>query len=408
MPWNDNSNGGSPWGSGQGGNKGPWGDKPRGQGGGGRGPQGGGQPPADLEDLVRQLQARFGGVFGGGSGGGRGRGGGGFGAFFLLIAIAIIAWFVWPGSGWYVVDSNQRGVVLRFGKVDRVQPAGFHFKLPYPIEVAETPQTARIQTEEIGGTVSDSLMLTGDQNIVELQFDIQWEVGNRDGDVERFLFRIDNPQDTLRSVAESAMREVVGQTRLQPVLQNDPAIASQVRTVVQETLDQYEAGIRVVNVLVSTPNLPDQPVQVVARNEQGRPITQNGQVQTQNISPLRAFRDVQDARSEKETAIQNATAIANSIVPEARGRAERILAEGRAYRASVIAEARGEADRFLSIFEQYQQFPEVVRTQLHREAIERVLGRSDVIILDEGASGPIPYLSVNELTRSRTQSNSRQ
>ncbi len=330
----------------------------------------------------------------------------------MIIALALIVWFAWPGSGWYIVQPNQEGVVLRFGKLERVEGSGFHWKLPVPIEVAETPETERSQADQIGGIAggsrTETLMLTGDQNIVDLVFEVQWEVGNRENDVSNYLFKIDDPRATLQSVAESAMREVVGQTRLQPVLENDPAIADQVQDVIQRTLDEYEAGIQVTNVLVRTPNLPEDQVSVVALDSEGQPIIRNGEQQLAQISPREAFLDVQDARSERETLIQNATATANSIVPQARGRAARIVEQGRAYKEAVIAEARGEADRFISIFEQYQQFPEVVRASMHKEAVERVLSRSNVVLLDEsGEGGTVPYLPLNELIRSR-QSNSNQ
>lgn len=392
MPWNDQSNGG-PWGgSGGGGRGGPWGQGPRGPRGGG--PRGPGQQPPDLEDLIRQMQDRFGKMFGGGRGGR----GGGFAPIALVLIMALGAWVAWPGSGWYIVEANQVGVVLRFGKFHREEGNGFHLKLPYPLEVAETPAAEESQTARIDGsqrgqrgarsgqTSSETLMLTGDGNIVDLQFRVQWEVGNRPGDVADFLFKIDDPEGALLSVAESAMREIIGQTPLQPILANEIGdISRRVQALIQQTLDEYEAGIEIRNVIIERPALPS------AENPGDR-----GNVER---DPLAAFRDVENAEQERQRSIEDARATANRVVPEARGDAERIIQQANAYRDSVIAEAAGEAERFRLIYEQYRLAPEVTRQRMFLETLERVLGSSEKVIIDDEGGGVVPYLPLNELNR---------
>ncbi len=387
MPWNDSSNGG-PWGSGgQGGRGGPWGQGPR-----GGGPRGPGQQPPDLEDVIRQMQDRFRGFFGGGGGKGAG-----FAPVALVLFLGLLAWVAWPGSGWYTVQSNEVGVVLRFGKFDRTNVPGFHFKLPYPLEVAETPAAEESRDTNIGGIPqgtgrsgaanTETLMLTGDGNIVDLQFRVQWEIGDRPGDVANFLFKIDNPEGALESVAESAMREVIGQTPLQPILANEIAdIGRRTQALIQKTLDEYEAGIQIRNVIIERPALPMGENPAAADD-----VTQ---------SPLAAFRDVENAEQERQRSIEEARATANRVVPEARGRAERVIQEANAYRDSVIAEAAGESERFRLIYEQYRLAPEVTRQRMFLETLEKVLGASNKIIIDdESGEGVVPYLPLNELNR---------
>ncbi len=385
MPWNDQSNGG-PWG-GQGGRGGPWGQGPR-----GGGPRGPGQQPPDLEDVIRQLQGRMRGIFGGGKGGG-----GGFAPAALLIALALIVWVVWPGSGWYIVQPNEVGVVLRFGKFHREDPNGFHLKLPFPIERAETPTAQESRSTPIDGSSAvrrgragpspDTLMLTGDGNIVDLQFTVQWEIGDRPGDVANYLFEIDEPEQALISVSESAMREVIGQTPLQPILANEIGdIRRQVQTLIQDTLDEYKSGIQIRNVIIERPTLPS------AENQADR-----GNVER---DPLAAFRDVENAEQERQRSIEDARAYANRVVPVARGEAEQIIQQANAYRDSVIAEAAGQSERFRLVYEQYRLAPEVTRQRMFLETLEKVLGRSEKVILDDqGGQGVVPYLPLNELNR---------
>jgi membrane protease subunit HflK len=376
MPWNDNSGGGGgPWGSGGGSNNNgnnPWG---RGQGGPGRGGPGGGQEP-DLDELVRRLQDWVRGLIGGGGRGTKGgKGGGGIGLGVILAALVFV-WIAWPGSGWYVVQPNENGVVLRFGEYDRTTPPGFRFKLPYPIETVLLPEVTDTQTIEIGNNQRGILMLTRDENIVDMGFTVQWRVDISEGGVRDFLFNVRNVQDTIRAVAESAMREVAGTTDLEPIITAGRVEVSQrTRDLMQETLNEYQAGVVILNVNLQRAQAPDQVID--------------------------AFRDVDAAAQDAERAILDATAYANSIVPEARGEAARLRQNAQAYRDSVIAEAQGQADRFVAIYNEYAAAPDVTRRRMYLETMEAVLGRSELIILDQDGNGAVPYLPLDQLGRAR-------
>ncbi len=376
MPWNDNSGGGGgPWGSGGGSNNNgnnPWG---RGQGGPGRGgPGGGGQEP-DLDELVRRLQDWVRGVMGGGRGTKGGRGGGGIGLGVILAALVFV-WIAWPGSGWYVVQPNENGVVLRFGEYDRTTTPGFRFKLPYPVETVLLPEVTDTQTIEIGSNQRGILMLTRDENIVDIGFTVQWRVNTQEGGVRDFLFNVRDVESTIRAVAESAMREVAGTTDLEPIITAGRVEVSQrTRDLMQATLDEYAAGVVVLNVNLQRAQAPDQVID--------------------------AFRDVDAAAQDAERARLDATAYANSVVPQARGEAARLRENAQAYRDSVIAEAQGQADRFVAIYNEYATAPDVTRRRMYLETMEAVLGRSELIILDQEGNGAVPYLPLDQLGRAR-------
>jgi len=377
MPWNDNQggNGGGPWGSGGGNNnQNPWGRRPQGGGGGDDGP--------DLDEVVRDMQRKLRGLFGGGGGNGGGgkKGGGGASAFgfgFILLIIAVV-WFVMPGSGWYQVGPNQAGVVLRFGEYSRTSSPGFHFKLPTPIETVTLPEVTTTNTIQIGQG-SEGQMLTRDENIVDIDFAVQWRVdlSYPDG-VRDYLFNVRDPQGTVRAVAESAMREVIGTSDLQFIITEGRAeVSSRARELLQATLDEYEAGIQVLQVNLRNAQPPERVIE--------------------------SFRDVDVAEQDAERARLNATAHANSVIPAARGEAAQLTQAAQAYRDSVIAQARGDADRFISIYDEYAQAPDVTRRRMYLETLERVIGRSDITILD-GQAGAVPYLPLNELGQNRTRS----
>lgn len=374
MPWNDNQggSGGGPWGSGGGNNnQNPWGRRPQGGGGGNDGP--------DLDEVVRDMQRKMRGLFGGGSNGGK-KGGGGaslFG-FGFIIAIIIVVWFLMPGSGWYQVGPNQAGVVLRFGEYSRTSTPGFHFKLPTPIETVTLPEVTTTNTIQIG-TGAEGQMLTRDENIVDIDFAVQWRVdlSYPDG-VRDYLFNVRDPEGTVRAVAESAMREVIGTSDLQYIItEGRTEVSSRTRDLLQSTLDEYEAGIEILQVNLRNAQPPDRVIE--------------------------AFRDVDVAEQDAERARLNATAHANSVIPAARGVAAQLTQQAQAYRDSVIAQAQGDADRFISIYEEYAQAPEVTRRRMYLETLERVIGRSDITILDAEA-GAVPYLPLNELGQNRTRS----
>jgi membrane protease subunit HflK len=286
--------------------------------------------------------------------------------------------------------------VLRFGKeVREVQP-GLNYHLPYPVETVLTPKALRVNKIDIGMRVVDdirrggtttrdvpeeSLMLTGDENIVDVDFSVLWKV--KPTGVGEFLFNIQNPEGTVKAVAESAMREAIGRSEIQPILTGArQTIETAVQDLMQKTLDHYGAGV----------------------------IVQ--QVQLQKVDPpaqvIDAFRDVQAARSDLERAVNEAQTYANRVVPEARGRVAQITQAAEAYRQQTVAEATGQTSRFLKIYEQYKKAPNVTRERMYLETMERVLGGADKIILDPGAGAGnvVPYLPLSELTRppqARTQ-----
>jgi membrane protease subunit HflK len=364
MPWT-NQGGGGPWGSG---GKGPWGS----------GPQSPGPTPPDLEEILRRGQDKLRRVLPGGNLGGRG---------FALIVLGVLV--LWGFSGFFRVEPDELGVVLRFGKqVREVQP-GLNYHLPYPIEKVLTPKALRINKIDIGMRIVDdlrrggtttrdvpeeSLMLTGDENIVDVDFSVLWKV--KPTGVGDYLFNIQNPEGTVKAVAESAMREVVGRSEIQPILTGArQTIENAVQELMQRTLDHYGAGILV------------------------------QQVQLQKVDPpsqvIDAFRDVQAARADLERAINEAQTYANRVVPEARGRVAQITQAAEAYKQQTVAEATGQTARFLKIYEEYKKAPDVTRERMYLETMERILGGTDKIILDSGGGGSsvVPYLPLNELTR---------
>lgn len=379
MPWNDQSNGGGPWGSG--GGQGPWGQSPRGPQRGG----GGGQPPPDLDELIRQFQARWGGLFGGGGGGGRG--GGISSLLVMLLAFGLIAWVAWPGSGWFIVQAQEQGVVLRFGE-PRLPTAksGFHLKLPTPIETVTRVPVEREQVTEIGfrslsanqvqDSPTESLMLTGDENIVDIDFQVGWRVR----DPIAYLFNVKDPVLLVKSSAESAMREVVGGRKLEPIITTErEEVESEARALLQTLLDRYESGILVRRLQLKA---ADPPARV-----------------------RDAFLDVAGAEQDAQALINQATAYRNDVVPKARGDAAQLVQQAEGYRDKVIADSNGEAQRFALILAEYQRAPEVTRRRMYLETMEKVLSRSEKIVVDgEAGPGVVPYLPLDQLRRAPTGS----
>jgi len=362
MPWsNQGGGGGGPWGSG---GKGPWGS----------GPQSSGPTPPNLEEILRRGQDNLRRVLPGGNLGGKG---------FALLGLAAIA--LWGFSGFFRVEPDELGVVLRFGQdVREVQP-GLNYHLPYPIETVLTPKALRVNKIDIGmrqvedgrrsatrEVPEESLMLTGDENIVDVNFSVLWKV--KPTGVGDYLFNIQNPEGTVKAVAESAMREVVGRSEIQPILTGArQTVENAVQELMQKTLDHYGAGILV------------------------------QQVQLQKVDPpaqvIDAFRDVQAARADLERAQNEAQTYANRVVPEARGNVAKITQAAEAYKSQTVAEATGQTSRFVKIYEEYKKAPEVTRERMYLETMERVLGGSNKIIVDSnpGAQGVVPYLPLNEL-----------
>jgi modulator of FtsH protease HflK len=364
MPWSSQNGGGGGWKGGGG----PW----------GQGPSGGNQSP-DLEEILKRSQDRLKQAMPGGGIGG------GFLALILLVVIAVVGFYSFTVS----VQPNQQGVVLRFGELDRTLTPGLKFRWPYPIETVYTPPVTNVNRVEVGlrattgtnvfgtttsGVVRDvpeeSLMLTGDENIVDVDFVVLWRIK----DAPSFLFNIQNPEATVKDVSESAMREVVGQNDIQPILTRSRQETEEaVRSLMQQTLDSYAAGVEITQVQMQK---VDPPSEVIA-----------------------AFRDVQAARADQERLQNEAEAYANRVVPEARGDAQRILQGAEGYKQQTVAEASGRTDRFLKVYEEYAKAPEVTRKRMFLETMERVFGGTQKIIIDNNGQGVVPYLPLNELNR---------
>jgi modulator of FtsH protease HflK len=365
MPWSNQ--GGGPWGSG-GGGKGPWGS--------GQQPSGGGSNPPDLEELLRRSQDKLRTVLPGGNLGGKG---------VLLLMLAGL--LVWGMSGFYRVDTNEYGVVLRFGAFNRYADPGLNYHLPYPIETALTPPITVVRQIHIGmrqvddlrrgSTIRDvpeeSLMLTGDENIVDVDFTVFWQV--KKDKVSDFLFNIQQVETSVKAVAEAAMREVVGRTSIQPILTGARAgIELEVQELTQKILDFYGAGVMITQVQMAKVDPPQ--------------------------SVIDSQRDVQVARADAEKAQNEAQRYANSIVPEARGKAAKIQQDSEAYREQTVAEAKGQAARFTKVYEEYKKAPDVTRQRIYYETMEKVFNGTEKIILDPGAAtGAVPYLPLPELAR---------
>ena len=365
MPWKNQ--GGGPWGSGP---KGPWGS----------GPQPVGPRPPDLEDLLRRAQDRLQQLLPGGSFSGVGI------TIILLAAIAI-----WAMSGFYRVQSEELGVVLRFGKYVRDTGPGLNYHLPYPIETVLLPKALRVSTLSIGMTLIDdparrgrtirdvpeeSLMLTGDENIVDVDFTVLWRVKPKG--VGDYLFNIQNPEGTVKAVAESAMREVVGKSTIQPILTGARDATQQaVQELMQKTLDNYGSGILVQQVQMQRVNPPAQVIE--------------------------SFNDVQNAKIDFERLQNEAQTYANRVVPDAKGRAAQILQVAEGYKQQAVAEAKGQSARFLKVYDEYKKAPDVTRQRIYLETMERVLGGSEKLVYDGGSSGQsvVPYLPLSELTPRR-------
>lgn len=343
MAWNEPGKGGNPWNSG--GRK---------------------DGPPDLDKVVRDLQRKISGVFGGrgGSSGGSGGSGGAMaGAGLGLVGGAAVV--LWLLSGFYQVDEAERGIVLQFGAFHEVTLPGLHWRIPYPIQTVE-----KVNVAQVGSFTHSTRMLTADENIVSVDLRVQF----RRTDPRSFLFNVRNPEETLGEVTETAVREVVGKSLLDFVLTEGRAeVAARTREIIQSTLDSYGAGIEVTSVNLEDANFPSQ---VEA-----------------------AVQDAIKAREDRERLALEAEAYANDVVPRARGNAARLLQSAEAYREQVIAEAEGESDRFLALLAEYQRSPEVTRQRLYYETIEQVLGGANKVILDVQGSGTLMYLPIDELIK---------
>lgn len=374
MPWDNQSSGGS-GGGWKGGNGGPWGQPPRNTGGGG----GGGPNPPDIEELLRRSQDRLKSVLPGG-------GGGRTNPLVIFLIIAAVVVFAAFQFFTFRVQPDEVGVVLRFGEYDRQAPSGLNFRLPYPIETVFTPKVTRVNRITIGQVGEDSgsagrdipeesLMLTGDENIVDIDFSVFWEISN----ARDYLFNMEDPIGSIKAAAESAMREVVGRSNIQPLLTQARAITeTDVQTLIQQTMDEYGAGVQINQVQLLK---VDPPSEVIA-----------------------SFRDVQAARADQERSQNEAQTYANRVIPEARGQASQITESAIAYRDRITNEAQGQADRFTQVYDSYRVAPEVTRQRMYLETLENVFSGTSKVIIDQkdGATGVLPYLPLDSLGRRNT------
>ncbi len=361
MSWN-NQGGGGPWGGG------PWGSRP------------GAPNTPNLEEMLRRAQERLKGALPGGWGGGRG---------LALVGGVVLA--LWLVTGLYRVDAGEQGVPLLLGKwYGGTTGPGLHPWFPAPIGEVLTPNTERINRVDVGfrapgdlgnrapaGRTTDvpheSLMLTSDQNVADVDFSVLWKVGN----AGRYLFQVRDPEATVKVAAESVMREVVGQTDLQTLLTiGRAAVEDKVRRLLQEVLDSYRTGVAVASVQLLKVE-PPSPV-------------------------IDAFNEVQRARQDRDRLQNEAEAYANRIVPTARGEASRIVQEANAYKEQVTKQAEGEGKRFIEIYEGYLTAPEITRRRMYLETMSEILNRATKVIIDpaaQGANGVVPYLPLTELQR---------
>ncbi|MEN8682435.1 FtsH protease activity modulator HflK [Marivita sp.] len=379
-------NSGGPWGGGgnNGGDRGD--DRPRGgNNGGGRRPSDDNQPQIpEIDELMKKGQERLRVLMGGrgGNGGTNGSGGGDGGDGFKLtggtIGLAALgAIALWAFSSFYTVRPEEQSVELFLGEYYSTGNPGLNFA-PWPFVTAEVVNVTSERTENIGGgrgAGGDGLMLTTDANIVDIDFQVVWNIN----DPAKLLFNLRDPQVTVQAVSEAVMREIIAATNLAPILNRDRGlIADTARENIQATLDEYESGITIVRVNLDTADPPSEVID--------------------------AFREVQAAEQERDRLQRQADAYANRVLAEARGSAAQILEEAEGYRARVVNEAIGEASRFIAVAQEFNQAPEVTQRRLYLETIERTLGDMDKILLDEsgnsGGQGVLPYLPLNELRRS--------
>ena len=368
-------NNGGPWG---GGNRGGDGGGDRGRRPGGQRPGQGGRQGPDLDDLMRKGQDQLRVLMGGRGNRPDGPSGGGGGGpqigrnAYILGGLVLLA--LWLFASLYTVRPEEQSVELFLGEYSSTGQPGLNFA-PWPVVTHEVIPVTREQTEELGtgrgNSADNGLMLTTDANIVDIEFEVVWNIR----DPAQYLFNLAEPAETIRSVSESAMREVVARSELAPILNRDrDVVAADTQELIQNTLDSYNSGVNIVRLNLDK---SDPPAEVID-----------------------AFRDVQAAEQERDRLERQADAYANRVLAEARGQSAEILEEAEGYRARVVNEAQGEASRFSAVLAEYRQAPEVTRKRLYLETMEQVLGRVDKVILDEqGGSGQgvVPYLPINEL-----------
>jgi len=332
--------------------------------------------PGDMEDLAKKFQDGLKNIFGGSSKTPDAK------KPITLFIIGAIA--VWALSGFYRVDADEQGVVLRFGKYTNMTQPGLNYHLPFPIESVVTPKVSRVNRIDVGFRSSsevgraaiadikeESAMLTGDENIVDINYSVFWVIK----DASKYLFNVQDPIGTIKVVAETAMREVIARKKIQVILtQGRAEIENEVQKIMQQILDSYGSGVDITQVQAQK---SDPPTQVID-----------------------SFRDVQAAKADKERAQNEAEAYANDVIPRARGEAAKITQEAEGYKREVVAQAEGEASRFIAIYNEYAKAKTVTQERMYLETMEKVLSGVNKIIIDkQSGSGVVPYLSLPELKK---------
>ncbi|MCJ2092861.1 MULTISPECIES: FtsH protease activity modulator HflK [unclassified Methylobacterium] len=382
MLWSNQSGGGG---------GGPWG-RPGGNGGGPWGNGGGGKTPPNLEDLLRRGQDRLRGLIPGGGNTGGGYGGGGpsgIGGGRSAAVIGALAVAVWLATGFYTVYPRQVGIETIFGRYVGTKGEGLRYNFPYPIGGVVKPDVGSQNSIQIGfrsgpgaqgrnrDVPDESLILTGDENIVDLDFEVQWRINPLKA--SDFVFNLQNPEGTIKAISESAMREVIGRRNIQAILTNEQSsIAQEVKEMVQKALDEYGAGVRIEVVQLVSVNPPPE------------------------VRP--AFIDVNAAQQDADTAQNEAKTYASREVPQARGRASQIFQQAEAYRTKATADATGQAARFSEVYASYKAAPAISRERLFLETMEKVLGSVNKVIIDQNgaqpgsgtAAGVLPVLPLTE------------
>ena len=353
----------------------PWGSEPSGNNGGGG--SGRNNPPS-IDDIIKKIQDNINKILPGKNLGGKKP---------VILGLAILA-ILWALSGLYRVLPDEQGVVLRFGKFTSTTQPGLNYHLPYPIETVLTPKVTKVNRIDVGFRAAsdsgrsagvadvseESLMLTGDENIVNIDFSVFWLIK----DAGKFLFKIQSPVATVKAAAETAMREVIAKSKIQTILtEGRSKIEIETQEIAQNILDEYESGIQITQVQTQKADPPDQVID--------------------------AFRDVQAARADMERSKNEAEAYSNDVIPRARGDAAKILQEAEAYKKQVVAAAEGEASRFLAIYNEYKVAKRVTQERMYLETMERVLADIDKVIIDKKVGGVVPYLALPELKKKGTE-----
>lgn len=381
MPWNNDNDGPkNPWG----GNNTPDRERPWNSGTGNNN-HGGGRnlPPPDFDALLKRMQENFRNIMPGNLG---------MGHAVLISIVAAVG--LWLASGFYFIQPNENAVVLTFGKYAHTEEvSGLKYALPWPVQQVMKVDVTTERRIEIGfnsgsatsfrnqsnqDTLNESLMLTGDENIIDIDFVVMWRVG----DARQYLFEIRNPEDTVKLVAESAMREVIGQSKITAALTEARGqIQTDTKALMQKTLDEYQSGVTINNIQLLKVD-PPAPV-------------------------IDAFNDVQRARAEAERAQNEAQAYRNDILPRARGESQKTLEDSEAYRQEVIARAKGDADRFNAVYASYAKSKDVTTERMYLETIEGIMQNAKVILLEQGkgTNGVMPYLPLDQLKRQNTGTN---